>query len=132
LRRSNQNVLSLRNTGQPIRYFKEHRMLTYYWELDFSENSYKYPAMWIGQTITASDGGLMYEAEKNSEYSWQDTYGFSGLTRVQSREDAIERLKAHRQEVLDRLAHIDAVLEAAEQTTIFVDLTDYDFDADGS
>jgi hypothetical protein len=107
-------------------------MPTYYWELDVSEDSYKYPAMWIGQTITASDRGLTYQAEKNSEYSWQDTYGFTGLTRMQSREDALERLKAHRQEVVDQLAHIDAVLEAAEQATTFVDLTDYDFDADGS
>jgi hypothetical protein len=107
-------------------------MPTYYWELDFSEDSYKYPAMWIGQTITVSDGGFMYEAEKNLYYSWGDTYGFSGLTRVQSREDALERLKAHRQEVVERLARIDTVLEAAEQATTFVDLTDYDFDADGS
>ena len=105
-------------------------MPTYYWELDFSEDSYKYPAKKIGQTITVSDGEFMYEAEKNTCYSWQDTYGISGLTRVQSREDAIECLKAHRQEVVDRLAHIDAVLEAAEQATTFVDRTDYDFDAD--
>jgi hypothetical protein len=79
-----------------------------------------------------SDGEFMYEAEKNLYYSWEDTYGFSGLARVQSREDAVERLRAHRREVVDRLARIDAVLKAAEQATTFVDLTDYDFDADGS
>ena len=105
-------------------------MPSYYWELDFSEDTYKYPAMWIGQKLMVCDGEILYEAARNTEYSWQETYEFSGLPRVQSREDAIERLKVHRQKVFDQLARIDSVLEAASQTTTFADVTDYEFDAD--
>ena len=55
-------------------------MPSYYWELDFSEDTYKYPAMWIGQKLMVCDGEILYEAARNTEYSWQETYELQRLT----------------------------------------------------
>lgn len=101
-------------------------MPEYYWELDFSEDRYKYPAEWIGQNIEVNHAGLLiYEADKCTDLSWQDAYDCGDFVHVQSKKDAIERLEVHRQHVVDQLARIDAVLEAAREAESFLDVTDY-------
>ena len=103
----------------------------YYWELDFSYDRRKSPAEWIGQTIEVNDDGqLIYEADKRTSYSWQDAYGCGDFIHVQSIQDAIDRLELHRSHVVQQLAGIDAVLEAARKADSFWDFTSYD-DEDG-
>jgi hypothetical protein len=104
----------------------------YYWTEDFNEDPDRGSPTTIVQTIEVSDDGtLVYEARNCTAYSWADAYRCWGFGRVQSKEDAIQRLQTHREDFARQLAYTDLVLEAAQKAHSFMDITDYDDDQAG-
>jgi hypothetical protein len=98
----------------------------YYWTEDFNEDPDRGSPATIVQSIEVSDDGtLIYGAENCTAYSWEDAYRCWGFGRVQSQEDAIERLETHRRHIARQLAYTDLVLEAAKKAHSFMDITNY-------